>query len=231
MSMPAYEPTHVVPESGLPAWSDPDPTQPPVATLDPRLDVQVVETAGQWAHVRCSNGWTAWVDGNALRTMAVPASVAPSAVPIAGRPAPTRTGSAVRTPLGLVGGALALLGVFLPWFSIAGNDSNAFYFPVAFLWSTDEAGSGDASLVSIGGLVVLLALVIAAMSFIGNTNARRIAGAVTALVGLVHAIEVQRLLSDTPGAPGLFSVLGYGAYVSLAGGVLAAAVGARSRNT
>ena len=62
-----FRPTHTVPASGMPAWSTPDPTAPAVATLDPGLDIELLEQrADGWANVRCSNDWTAWVDGRQL---------------------------------------------------------------------------------------------------------------------------------------------------------------------
>jgi hypothetical protein len=64
--MPDYSQTHAVPSEGLPAWSEPDGAGPPAANLDPGLDVMVLEKRGEWAHVRCSNGWEAWVDGRRL---------------------------------------------------------------------------------------------------------------------------------------------------------------------
>ena len=51
---------------GLPAWATPDPTHPAVATLDPGLGVELVAWWGEWAHIRCSNGWEAWVNGRLL---------------------------------------------------------------------------------------------------------------------------------------------------------------------
>src|SRR5438309_667658 len=97
MDMPAYQPTHVVPESGVPAWSEPNPELAPVANLDPRLEVQVVDTAGQWAHVQCSNGWTAWVDANRLQPIgaiapSIPSTAAASA-PATPAPSGVATGS------------------------------------------------------------------------------------------------------------------------------------------
>jgi hypothetical protein len=50
----------------LPAYAEPDPNGTPVATLDAALPVQVDEELGAWAHVVCSNGWSAWVDGRYL---------------------------------------------------------------------------------------------------------------------------------------------------------------------
>ncbi len=59
--------THVVPRRGLPAWATPDPTYPAVAGLDPGLGVHLVGWWGEWAHIRCSNGWEAWVNGRLLQ--------------------------------------------------------------------------------------------------------------------------------------------------------------------
>jgi uncharacterized protein YgiM (DUF1202 family) len=64
--MPYYEQSHVVPTEGLPAWAGPDSSLPPAANLDPGLDVMVLETRTDWAHIRCSNGWEAWVDNRRL---------------------------------------------------------------------------------------------------------------------------------------------------------------------
>ncbi|MEU7299398.1 hypothetical protein AB0D42_28385 [Streptomyces sp. NPDC048304] len=66
---PGFRPTHVVPRHGMPAWEAPDPARPTVP-LDPLLPVELVERRGDWGHVRCSNGWAAWVDGR--RLVAVP---------------------------------------------------------------------------------------------------------------------------------------------------------------
>ncbi|MFF7528963.1 SH3 domain-containing protein [Streptomyces bobili] len=69
MTTPGFRPTHVVPQQGMPAWEAPDPARPTVA-LDPLLPVRLVERRGDWGHVLCSNGWSAWVDGRHL--VAVP---------------------------------------------------------------------------------------------------------------------------------------------------------------
>lgn len=64
---PSFAPSDLVPESGLPAWDEPDPARAPVARLDPQLPVQVTERrADGWTHIRCANDWTAWVDGRLL---------------------------------------------------------------------------------------------------------------------------------------------------------------------
>jgi hypothetical protein len=62
----AWRPTHRAPASGLDAWETQDGTMPPVARLDPGLDVTVEETQGDWARITCENGWSAWVDRRSL---------------------------------------------------------------------------------------------------------------------------------------------------------------------
>jgi hypothetical protein len=62
---PAW-PTHVTPPTGLAAWAQPNPASPQVF-LAPGLPVAVAEwTANGWARVVASNGWTGWVNGQAL---------------------------------------------------------------------------------------------------------------------------------------------------------------------
>ncbi|CAL9352728.1 hypothetical protein SUDANB2_00492 [Streptomyces sp. enrichment culture] len=69
MTTPGFRPTHVVPQHGMPAWEAPD-TARPTVDLDPLLPVQLLERQGDWGHVLCFNGWSAWVDGR--RLVAVP---------------------------------------------------------------------------------------------------------------------------------------------------------------
>ncbi|MEU3854773.1 hypothetical protein [Streptomyces sp. NPDC029554] len=69
MTTPGFRPTHVVPQHGMPAWEAPDSARPTV-DLDPLLPVQLLERQGDWGHVLCFNGWSAWVDGR--RLVAVP---------------------------------------------------------------------------------------------------------------------------------------------------------------
>ncbi|MFD6289293.1 hypothetical protein [Streptomyces sp. NPDC060205] len=79
---PGFRPTHVVPRDGMAAWDAPDPVRPTVP-LDALLPVRLVERRGDWGHVLCANGWSAWVDGRLL--VAVPQDP-----PAAGQPL-TRT--------------------------------------------------------------------------------------------------------------------------------------------
>lgn len=57
--------SHRVPDSPIPAYATPAPGTP-VAMLDPRLSLMVIEGRGDWTHVRAENGWEGWVDGRQL---------------------------------------------------------------------------------------------------------------------------------------------------------------------
>ena len=61
----AFPATHRVPATGADAYDAPG-AATPTNRLDPGLDVQVLERSGDWAHVRCSNGWETWVDARVL---------------------------------------------------------------------------------------------------------------------------------------------------------------------
>ena len=86
-----FRPTHLVPEDGVPAWAAPDPTAPVVATLEPGVEVEVIEHQGDWAHIVCANGWSGWVDERSL----VPAGPAPE---VPGSPAAPPVDAAGPTP-------------------------------------------------------------------------------------------------------------------------------------
>lgn len=78
MATPEFRPTHVVPPDGLAAWEAPDAARP-TDPLDALLPVQLLDRRGDWAHVACSNGWAAWVDGRLLVSV-------PQAAPAPGQP-------------------------------------------------------------------------------------------------------------------------------------------------
>lgn len=78
MTIEDFRPTHVVPQEGLPAWEAPDVTRP-TEPLDPLLPVRLVERRGDWGHILCANGWSAWVDGRLLVSV-------PQEPPAAGQP-------------------------------------------------------------------------------------------------------------------------------------------------
>jgi SH3-like domain-containing protein len=61
-----FVPTHRVGPDSLDARDRPDLDHEVAARLDPWLPVVEVERWGEWVHVRCANGWEAWVDGRQL---------------------------------------------------------------------------------------------------------------------------------------------------------------------
>lgn len=62
----AFQATHVVPQGGIPAWNEPDGSQPVAANLHTGTELEVVERRGDWARVTASNGWVGWVDSRRL---------------------------------------------------------------------------------------------------------------------------------------------------------------------
>jgi RsiW-degrading membrane proteinase PrsW (M82 family) len=62
----AWMPTHRVPDEGMAAWAAPDPAHAPMVHLGGRLELIVIERAGDWARVVAINGWSGWVDGRRL---------------------------------------------------------------------------------------------------------------------------------------------------------------------
>lgn len=62
---PPWSPTHEVAIRAQ-AWENPDPSSPTTGALDAHLLVQVLDRQGDWAHVACSNGWSAWIDARNL---------------------------------------------------------------------------------------------------------------------------------------------------------------------
>jgi protease PrsW len=61
-----FVPTHLVPATGMAAWSAPDAAQAPLATLAAGIQLRVDESTGAWARVSAANGWSGWVDGRLL---------------------------------------------------------------------------------------------------------------------------------------------------------------------
>jgi hypothetical protein len=206
-------PIRIVPSTGLPAWDSPDPTVASTHTLDPGLDVHVLEHRGGWALVQCSNGWTCWVDGSALLDPSPPVTTERVAAPPARESAAQQ--ATLVAPLALLAGALVTVSAFLPWFSFQGVDLNGFKIPLHFLVSADSAPSTDAKLDSVGGLLLLAGLVLAGLAFTRLPLARRTAASVVGLVCVGYIFQMSRSLNDSAGAPSVTSVLAFGAYLAL----------------
>ena len=113
----------------------------PVTRVDGRVELQVLTTHPDgWAQVLAGNGWTAWVDGRRLTSL----SQAPSVMHLAAH------------HFAVLGGALAVFGTFLPWFTFQGASANAWEVPVLFLLN----GTGDADQVKFGGFMLVEVLLL-----------------------------------------------------------------------
>jgi hypothetical protein len=140
---PAWSPTHAAPEGGMSAWSQPDATLSAAIRLADGVPLRVVETAGDWARVEYSNGWTGWVDKRLL------VSVSPDA---AARPGPAR-GTGIIGPLGA---AAALAGSFLPWFSSGDASLSGWDLPIESLITHQQSFGVATGLLLLPVLIVLL---------------------------------------------------------------------------
>jgi SH3 domain-containing protein len=139
----SFSPSHESPPGGVPAWGNPDPSQPTVATIDAGVPFTVVERLDDWARVVCSNGWSGWVD--ARRIVAVGAPAPPPACP------PTTYGSAATLSAprarprwllpGVVVAGLAVTGVL----ASRGGDGKFSAEPGPGISATSRSGSGNRS--------------------------------------------------------------------------------------
>jgi hypothetical protein len=69
---PKWQPTHVVPSGGIPAWRDPDPALPPTANLPAQLPVRVLQEVRGWAQVKTAIGRTWWLEASRLEPIDPP---------------------------------------------------------------------------------------------------------------------------------------------------------------
>ena len=109
-----FVPGYAAPAGGLTAWAQPDAAILPAAHIEARVEVQLIERVGDWAHIECNNGWRAWVDARLL----APLTVAPGAQfrpRSALNPAITTIGRYTVTLADLVPAAGVVLGALLPW--------------------------------------------------------------------------------------------------------------------
>jgi hypothetical protein len=230
-----------VPTRGMTAWARTDATEPPAAQLDPGLEVVVVERWGDWASIRCSNGWTAWVDGRALEpltgagagTPGAPSGPSTTERPAGApglRPRPAASvlgwskqvviaGRSIDVGLPVIGAGLALLGSMLDWFSAPGVSASSFDVKLNFLTSPKSTPSGP----DLG--IVLLVLVIGfgwSVVVDRRPRERRWCGGAVAAVAGIYALQMNSWLSQFPAGqrPGWLDTLGLGVWTAVVGGVL-----------
>lgn len=143
MSTSVFLATHEVPAAGLPTWPTPDPSVAPGPSLAGNTSVQLLDLRSDgWAHVRCDNGWEAWVDGRLLVQASPPKTS-------------SATGSAPR-PFTIAGAVAVLVGTFLPWVTVPGGSMTAWEMPTEFLLGRADDLSGPR--VGLVLVVVLAAL-------------------------------------------------------------------------
>jgi hypothetical protein len=207
-----FVPGYAAPASGLAAWVQPEAASPPTAHIDARVELQLVERYGDWAHIECSNGWRAWVDSRLL----APVTLATAAQPrsrSALNPAITTVGRYTITLADLIPAVGVVLGALLPWLRGGVGRSNAFNVPLAFLVNT----STHKTHLTLGALLALAALIAAA----APSRVLRLAAYAAALAGLVgYLLQLNRLLHQAQSGLGIGSVLGIGVYVGIAAACL-----------
>ena len=198
-----FVPTHVVGPDGADARQQPDAAEPPVATIDGGVEVEIRSRRGDWTEVVCSNGWSGWIESRQL----VLKGDAP--VQIAG----------VRVTALLVSGVVLLVASFLPWVSQLGLSESSFGVPIAVLADPKASNAGGFKL---GFVMILLAGVVVAAA-LGRVPAvtARVAGGAAVLLTTVFVGQLQRALGQAQLAT-VFGVLGLGVYLTTAAGVVAA---------
>jgi hypothetical protein len=160
-----WQPTNVVPMQGLNCRATADPAAPVIARMDPLLQVRVVERAGDWARVVCSNAWEAWIDARRLLSLEDGAAQLLQALATMGQagqgqPAQPRAAGGPRKlwigPLALLGAAIAIGGTFLPWFTLGDFSAKAWDFSAQALYF----GSSTTDGIKAGVPVLVAALVV-----------------------------------------------------------------------
>ena len=226
--MSEFNATHVAPDGGLRAWTAPDPTQQPVTTIQARVEMQVLELLGEWAHIQCNNGWSAWVDARKLQTKHAPVAPPAAAQPaVAARPAVSvsvhATGLAafLARPVMTVGdkslvvqdlipaGGI-IVGTLLSWLRLKGlSTSNSFDLPLLFLLDFKTKSRA----LKLGWLLLLAAVATVAPL---EKRFHQIALGVVTGACVVYVIQLQRLVSSAGGGVSITDVLGIGPIVTLA---------------
>lgn len=193
-----FRPTRTIPTGGSDARVEPVANRLPDAHLAAGLPVEIVEESQGWAHVRCSNGWEAWVDGRALvsRRQTPVAALNPLSLVAVGLPA-----------------ALVILGSFLAWFSFRFGSFNAWDIEVVGLFTHDSTSFE----LKTGPVLLVLALAALALIVV-PLSPRIVAVALAGLGGAVFVLGVAGVLLQLDfGEPR--PDLGIGLLLTIAGGL------------
>jgi len=233
-----------VPASGIVTFAAADPRQAPGARLDAGLEVAVSQQRPDgWAHVVCSNGWSAWADGRLLLSMplagtpavhvqAPPISSRPGAPAYArSRPGPyTGPGYAGSVPdevytrwLPLLGGVLVVVGSFLPWVNVLSVGVSPWHISFLFLFRVTTDAFPHIGVVTLASAVLIFGYALAPF-VLGRPAPRRVL-----FIGAVIAVDTALLYFGRWLHPATGIGLAVGPFVTLAGGGLAAVAHFRSR--
>ena len=202
-----WTPTHRVPAAGMRAWAEPDPSQQPTTRLEPAVELTVSEQRGDWANVVGSNGWTGWVDARQLLGIGA-APAAKNSINV---------GGFQLRPLPLIGAAVLLVSVFLPW--VSGFTSvNSLDIALSFLWDLNASGAPY-----LGWAIIALAA-----GALGASGMKKPNPAMITLLGFIAValtgaflFQMYRGITDSGGELGdIFDWIGFAPWVSLGGGVV-----------
>lgn len=157
-------------------------------------------------------------------TLPPPPGAPPIAVPTVASAPQAPAPQAVQTPrrsvavkpLPVAGGLLLLASAFLPWISGAGS-ANALDIPIQALWDI-EAADGP---VKLGFALLALGILGTGLAVIQRTPwLLRLCGILGVAIVLGFAAQLYRAIDASGGSVGdVFSTIGVGVYVALAGAV------------
>jgi hypothetical protein len=214
--------TRAVPAGGVSVLAQPDDRAAPVAQLLEGHEVLVLGRRGSWVHVDAGGGVDGWVDGHALAgafTIGSPEGSAPTKAPGSRR----SFGVGFGPLLGALGGALAVVGAFLPWQQTVADrlSVSAFDVPLTFLGGWEHLGDGGFSL---GAFLVIVGGIGAAISVLSGGVIRRVLGFVAVVVCAVYVLQQQDFLTNNDLGVGtglnVWDVADYGVAVTFVGGLV-----------
>ena len=147
-------------------------------------------------------------------TLPAPPVVPPAPQAVAPQPA---AAGRKRHPVALIGGGLLAVATFLPWLTGGGISVNALDLPIEFLWSLTPSDGP----IKIGFATLLLGGAGAGLSLLPRTAwLRKLAGSIGTALVIAFVVQLFRSIDQAGGTTGdLFSAIGFGVYVALAGAV------------
>lgn len=215
--MMPFTPTHRVPAGGMDSWPRPDAQAPRGPRINEALAVQSTDRLGDWAKVVFDNGWSAWVDGRLLEPVhGAQRNTSPGAG--GGRPFDLAAIRSDRTRVTGLGGALLVaLASVLPWLRGTGQSTNSYDVRAKVLI---DYKSNATSGLTIGVILLLLSVaLVVVIAMGGKERLTRWLGVATIGVPGLYVVQLQRALSNVPGAS-ITDFIGIGILGAVAGGAL-----------